>query len=692
MMLDRARVNLWAACLAAVMAAVSFAAPGDRAEAAGEANEVHVGLFMKTEGYSSVAGAVTLSAREGLLAYDEQGRQWMQAGAEEQVQATVDGYRVVVMETADAAKASAAASALLKQAPLYGVFTRSVSGQKMYRVEAGPYATLADAEGARGRLGGAKLAGPLYARAGTHATEAEALQAAGRLQEAGVDAFAVITPQGQDGIGYELWIGGAAGENGLQEQIAAAAGAGVDTSAATADAPYAILRTAVDAQGQELPHIAVGGAGARLSFAAADPGGAVGVAEREGRFYRGTIDIFAHNGVLAVVNRVDLEYYVASVVGSELGGGWPAEAVKAQAVAARTYVLKQGWKHGIAQVTDTTADQAYYGVEREDPAILAAAQATAGEVLALRDGTLLDAFYHSNAGGRTADPQEIWGRAIPGIESVPSLDEAAEKGRLPWYRIVFGNGTVGYVRSDYAELTGTTNAAGFPEAVITASSVNVREAPYVDNAGNPAIAQLNAGDKVTVIGQDMESTSYRWIRGPYTAQDMLERLNNSPYVLDSSAFSDLLRRLHVTKRSDVSGRVMEMSVNGTPLAVERPDHYRMVFGLPSNRFAIEETAAVSVLGGGSRTADYPQANGTTALTAVGAGGRTQALTGGAFLITDGSPAVRAASVEPRFRFIGTGNGHGLGMSQWGAYGLAELGYDYEEILQYYYKDAIIVKE
>ena len=51
-------------------------------------------------------------------------------------------------------------------------------------------------------------------------------------------------------------------------------------------------------------------------------------------------------------------------LGSELNSGWPAEALKAQAVAARTFAIKQGNKYEIAQVTDTTLDQAYYGCKR----------------------------------------------------------------------------------------------------------------------------------------------------------------------------------------------------------------------------------------------------------------------------------------------------------------------------------------
>jgi len=59
---------------------------------------------------------------------------------------------------------------------------------------------------------------------------------------------------------------------------------------------------------------------------------------------------------------------------------------------------------------------------------------------------------------------------------------------------------------------------------------------------------------------------------------------------------------------------------------------------------------------------------------------------------DGSGQLRAATSEPRFVISGQGNGHGVGMSQWGARGLAEQGYDYQYILQYYYKNVSIEKD
>lgn len=693
---------------AAVLAATPVTSTWEpSAQAAGAETEVHVGLYMKTKDYVSAEEAVTLSAEGGLSAVDELGREWFRAGAGESIRASVDGYRVVVAETADAALAESLVAASSAVQPLYGVFLQTWNGKNIYRVEAGPYATAAEADTALAKLaanagvtkltaGGAamKLAGPYYADAGAYDSASAAQAAADTLGSAGVYAVPALTANGAGAVAYGVLIGGAASPDALQPAIAAAAGViGAAPAQLAAETRYALLRRDVSGTGGKLGaetrHVSVDAAGGKLSFVPAAANGAVRVAERSNRSYRGAIDIFAHEGALAVINRVDMELYVASVVGSELSENWPSEALKAQAVAVRTYVLKQGWKHGIANVTDTTADQAYYGVEREFASALSAAQATAGERLTLPSGVLLDAFYHSNAGDRTADPAEAWGSAIAGIQSVPSLDDAAEKGKLSWYRIAMPDQRIGYVRSDLVSLSDTRTAGGFQQAVITGSGVNVREAPYANNETNPAIAQLSQGSTVTIIGEDMESTAYRWIRGPYTSDELLQLLRSSAYAPAEAAQINRLQSLSVTERGSVSGRVLEVAVNGAPLAVERSDHYRMIFGLPSNRFDIEETASVSVLGAGGRRTETA---GSVPLAAIGAGGMSRTLNQDAYLIADRSGTARVATIEPEFRILGTGNGHGLGMSQWGAYGLAEIGYGYREILQYYYKDALIVKE
>ena len=139
-----------------------------------------------------------------------------------------------------------------------------------------------------------------------------------------------------------------------------------------------------------------------------------------GRTYRGSLRFTAAGGGWDVVNLVDLEQYVAGVIGWEMMAGWPVEALKAQAVASRTYALfvmeeardkQRGW-----DLDDTTAYQVYGGVGpsndqrlwRETPNVLAAREQTTGQVLTY-DGKGFKAFFHSTSGGHTVDPRAGFG-------------------------------------------------------------------------------------------------------------------------------------------------------------------------------------------------------------------------------------------------------------------------------------------
>ncbi len=703
----RRSVRFWLAAVIAATLLCGPALPAAPAFADGGDAEVHVALYVKTNNYNASTGAVTLSAEGGLTLSDAAaGVDWLRIPDATAVRATFDGYGVVVAETTDAAKAAAFAQDAKKAGQPVAAFERTRGGKPLYAVEAGPYATKAAAEAARASLAGdaalaARLAGaamtlrgPLYARASAHASEAEALAAAAPLWDAGVYAVPALTSEG-GAVRYELWIGGAADDAALQQAVAAAtAKPGLAATPVASSVRYALLRSDRVGDAALAPatrHLAVGGDGAKLTAAPARDGGAVRVAERSGRSYRGAIDAFAHNGALAVVNRVGLETYVASVVGAELDASWPAEALKAQAVAARTYVLKQGWKYGVAHVTDTTSDQAYRGTEREFPVILAAAEATAGERLTNSAGALLDAFYSSNAGGRTADPVEVWGTPIPGLASTPSPDDVAERNKLIWYRAVLPDQRVGYIRSDLVTLTGATNAAGFPLGTVAEDAVNVREAPFVNNDTNPSIASLSKGARVTVIDRDIESTAFQWIRGPVDASRLQLQMNASGVATGVVASLGAPATIDVTQRGAASGRVTEVAVNGKTIPVTRPEQYRTLFGLPSSRFEVEQTGAATVLGAGGKRTELTS-TASQPLAAIGANGVKKTLSAEAYLVADGSGEARVATRAASFRFHGTGFGHGLGMSQWGAFGLAELGYDYRKILLYYYKDAVIAKE
>ena len=127
------------------------------------------------------------------------------------------------------------------------------------------------------------------------------------------------------------------------------------------------------------------------------------------RPYRGRVEISAADGRLRVVNVVELEDYVRSVVPTEMPRSFPLEALIAQAILARTYALRAVGKHkrdGF-DLCDSTHCQDYRGVLREAPETDAAVDHTRGLVLTFAD-ELAEVVYHSTCGGHTAAAWEVW--------------------------------------------------------------------------------------------------------------------------------------------------------------------------------------------------------------------------------------------------------------------------------------------
>jgi stage II sporulation protein D len=125
--------------------------------------------------------------------------------------------------------------------------------------------------------------------------------------------------------------------------------------------------------------------------------------------YRGSARLIPDGRALLVVNRVGLESYLRGVVPSEMPSTWPAEALKAQAVIARSYALR-GRRPATASY-DVFADvrsQVYGGLSREVPSTTAAVTATRRQVVTA-GGTVAQTFFFSTSGGRTAGNEEAWG-------------------------------------------------------------------------------------------------------------------------------------------------------------------------------------------------------------------------------------------------------------------------------------------
>ena len=137
------------------------------------------------------------------------------------------------------------------------------------------------------------------------------------------------------------------------------------------------------------------------------------------RTYRGTLRVSA-SGSLRVVNTLGLEPYLFGVVPSEMPDRWPAEALQAQAVVARTYALSHLHKGGDFDLYADTRSQVYGGIAAEAETASDAVSKTAGQVV-LYKGALADTFFYSSSGGKTANVQDVWPSSppVPYLVSVP---------------------------------------------------------------------------------------------------------------------------------------------------------------------------------------------------------------------------------------------------------------------------------
>ncbi|MFP4474139.1 MAG: SpoIID/LytB domain-containing protein [Desulfatibacillaceae bacterium] len=147
------------------------------------------------------------------------------------------------------------------------------------------------------------------------------------------------------------------------------------------------------------------------------------------KLYRGDVLLTAEDAGVRAVNRVPLEQYLYGVVPGEMPASWPREALKAQAVSARSYVayLWHRRQDRPWDVCATTSSQVYGGHGVEHPASNAAVDATRGQVLSHGDELVL-AYFHSNSGGHTESAEKVWVTQMPYLKGVPDPYSATAPG------------------------------------------------------------------------------------------------------------------------------------------------------------------------------------------------------------------------------------------------------------------------
>lgn len=316
--------------------------------------------------------------------------------------------------------------------------------------------------------------------------------------------------------------------------------------------------------------------------------------------YRGGVILKAENSKITVINFLSLEEYLYGVIGSEMPSKWDIEALKAQAVCARSFAVTNSDKHlkeGF-NLCPTTNCQVYRGIAAEDNSTIKAVDETEGELL-MYDGKVAEALFFSSSGGHTADVKNVWGSEIPYLRGVEDTYEAKDSPRHSWSATLSNEDIKEALKKieidigDIKELKATTDKTG--------------------RTYNLEIIGTKGTHTLKRTGTASPFASYGVISNKFTV---------TPYGKDVKKFYAL----------SSSGR-----------AVEVPKLY-----------AINLSEKVLDL--------------TLPVTILSASGKTT--------VEEGAPS--------GYIFNGGGWGHGVGMSQYGAKGMAEAGYDYDEILAHYY--------
>lgn len=198
-----------------------------------------------------------------------------------------------------------------------------------------------------------------------------------------------------------------------------------------------------------------------------------------GKKYRGSLEVRKKNGGLYVINELGLEDYLKGVVPQEIDHRWDMEALKAQAVVARTYALfyKRGNNGKDYDLESSIMSQVYNGMDGEKFRSTFAVMETEGIVL-IYEGELIEAFYHASCGGSTENSGEIWSKDAPYLRSIrcPETSQSWER------KITFGEIEEAlrkdgehYGKVIKVEISATTNTGRVSYIKITLKNGNGKE-------------------------------------------------------------------------------------------------------------------------------------------------------------------------------------------------------------------------
>lgn len=355
--------------------------------------------------------------------------------------------------------------------------------------------------------------------------------------------------------------------------------------------------------------------------------------------YRGVMEFMqSSDGLLTAVNILDFEQYLYGVVPAEIPESYGYESIKAQACAARTYALfKVNLDSTIGyDICDTTHCQMYLGYTNECATTTKAVDETKGMAI-YYNGSPIEALFCSSSGGYTEDSINVWGSDVPYLKAVP---DEYEINCQTWNRTI--------TLSDL-------------DAIIQANGYNIGSATgmriTIDN-------KTSRVQKLDIIGTNGTKT--------ITREDCRTIFGTAGTSLNSRCYT-------------ITNGVTESGGGGTPTTTYPA--LGTFISSPRSDFKMADKSSYII--GSDCAVVYSTSSGTKA---YGADGKEVDLTKIPELVSvatvtttpssTGTTVIRSSGST--IQLSGRAIGHGLGMSQRGANGLAQQGYDYIKILQHYY--------
>jgi len=462
-----------------------------------------------------------------------------------------------------------------------------------------------------------------------------------------------------------------------------------------------------------------------------EPGGAL--LEIDTRAYHGALEVFGNiRRTLNLVNELPLEEYLRGVVPNELSPVTFAqlEALKAQAVAARTYIQRNlgQFKDEGYDVCATDACQVYFGARTEDPLATQAVTDTRG-VIATYDGKPINALYSSTCGGRTEDAQNIFQEKVPYLVSTlceykhpKPLPFSSSRSTANWKAAVLAVARVATF-ADAARFMGLPDRGEPPSPEPAALATFVRQTFYPGVATVSDLSFLNDQGILPVTGTlpadellfrliDRKG-AFEWQQGVLTGWDgqKLKLIVNGqpkeftlgPDALIYQRIGD--ERLPMKDGAWIGGELIDFRAEGDriPMLVYRinfanpaADRYSRLAVWQVHKTKAELDAAFRSLAIGEftdmRVVERGPSERPINTDVIGSAGRRtvpalrlRTLLGLRDSLFTYDIERNAAGTVLGMMLFGRGWGHGVGMCQVGAYGMALDGATYEEILKKYYK-------